>query len=79
MTKNETCQGFPRSAGKRAGPDGAGGGSAPGRSRPTSERWGLSLPRRTSDERLELEGQEWRHPTFKPIQNTVIVLMCGRI
>lgn len=49
-----TCRGFPRSAGRRAGPDGAGGGSAPGRSRPTSERWGPSLPRRTSSEKLEL-------------------------
>lgn len=64
MTKNKTCQGFPRSAGIRAGPDGAGGGSAPGRSRPTSERWGLSLPRRTSNERLELEGGEWRSRYF---------------
>lgn len=53
----QTCQEFPKSAGRRAGPDGAGGGSAPGRSHPTSARWGLSLPRRTSNERLELEGK----------------------
>lgn len=51
---SHTCRGFPRSAGRRAGPDGAGGGSAPGLSHPTSGRWGPSLPRRTSSERLEL-------------------------
>lgn len=56
-TGRHTCRGFPRSAGRRAGPDGAGGGSAPGQSRPTSERWGPSLPRRTSSEKLGLA--EW--------------------
>lgn len=33
-----TCPGSPKSAGRRAGPDGAGGGLAPGPSRPTSVR-----------------------------------------
>lgn len=65
----QTCQGFPRSAGRRAGPDGAGGGSAPGRSRPTSERWGPSLPRRTSSERLELARvDKYRHLMFTATQ-----------
>lgn len=46
------CPEFPRSAGTPAGPGDACGDSAPARSRPTSARWGPSLPRHISGGRL---------------------------
>lgn len=53
-----TCQGFPKSAERRAGPGGACGGSALTPSHPTSAHWGLFWPRRILNETLELKTQK---------------------
>lgn len=50
-----TCPVSPRSEGRRVGPNGACGGSAPALSRPTSARWDPSVPHRTSGGRLGLQ------------------------
>lgn len=63
-----TCRGSPKSAGRQAGPDGVGGDSAPGRSRPTSAHWGRSLPRRISNEKLELKGKQTERQTLNDLQ-----------
>lgn len=67
-----TCPVFPRSGGRRAGPDVVCGGSAPAQSRPTSARSGPSVPRRTSGERLGLnEHQHELKPTLAYCKNIV--------